>query len=176
MYRQISTLKLEFMYSKIIQTLVLSLFLLSAAGQGAYNDKQINENSLFFANEIAKGSMVQGNAVGFAGIKPQQAYHYDSLIHYSSEKELIELTNHSDAKVRCYAFKGLVNTNSKNIAVVLRKNEKDSAKIQSQSGCIVSSQSAVSYMLYSISPELLPSLSVEDRKYILELKDRIRYY
>ena len=164
------------MYSKIIQTIVFSIAIFSAQGQGVYNDKQINENSLFFANEIAKGSMVQGDAVGIAGMKPQQAFHYDSLVHYSSEQELIELTNHSDAKVRCYAFKGLVNRNSQNIAVVLRKNEKDSAKIQSQSGCIVSSQSAVSYMLYSISPELLSTLSVEDRKYVLNLKDRIRYY
>lgn len=160
------------MISKIKLTVIFSMFLFTSFSQTSFIEKNINENALFYAHKISKGSMVQENAVGIAGIKPRQSFYYDSLVYYSSEQELVELTNYPDAKVRCYAFDGLLSLGYKNIATVIRKNEKDVEKIQYQSGCIVFSQTVISYMLSSFTSKQRVYISDEDRQYLLDLKSR----
>lgn len=85
----------------------------------------------------------------------------------------MELANDSDAKVRFYVFKDLQKLNSKQLVSVIRKNKMDTSVIQPQSGYIVSSQTVIFYILFSISPVELVSFSDSVRRYILGLKSQM---
>lgn len=85
----------------------------------------------------------------------------------------MELANDSDAKVRFYVFKDLQKLNSKQLVSVIRKNKMDTSVIQPQSGYIVSSQTVIFYMLFSISPVELVSFSDSVGRYILGLKSQM---
>ena len=85
----------------------------------------------------------------------------------------MELANDSDVKVRFYVFKDLQKLNSKQLVSVIRKNKMDTSVIQPQSGYIVSSQTVIFYILFSISPVELVSFSDSVRRYILGLKSQM---
>ena len=140
-------------------------------GQDDFGITTINGKALKYSKLIADGSMVQDNAVGFGGVKPRQAYYFDSLKMNSTEYELVMLTNHPSGTVRCFAFRALVNLNSTEITGVLRLHENDTTIISSQSGCMVMSLSVFNFMLYEITDELLLKISFADRKYILGLRE-----
>lgn len=93
-------------------------------------------------------------AVGAAGIMPEQYTDFTKLREIATPKELIALTSHSNAAVRCYAFWALVLDEKLKTSVDLFKIVKDHIDdnefVESQSGCIISSESVADFFISTV--------------------------
>ncbi|HYG15675.1 MAG TPA: hypothetical protein VEC12_07980 [Bacteroidia bacterium] len=58
--------------------------------------------------KIRSRNIVMSSRVGWHGIQPKQYRNFLSLKNHATQKELIKLTGHRNAAVRCYAFWALL--------------------------------------------------------------------
>ena len=90
-------------------TIFLLLFLLPiiTKGQSSFNPENVSSKILRTSKRIAEINEVMGSHVGEGGVQSNQYDHYTFLYDKATNLELIELTNHPNGVVRCYAFQGL---------------------------------------------------------------------
>ena len=134
---------------------------------------------------IAKENVFYGSAVGIAGSSPDQWERSEALETKVDEKALMVLTDHSNAVVRCYAFQGLVNKNSKDVFNLLVKHLTDTAQIQTLFGCVGHTEKvgdfflglAISgsdnYQLNQAQRALIDSVLIYDKKASLAAKGHL---
>src|SRR5687768_2903466 len=92
----------------IKQHLILSSFLLLGLLACKEHENRSSSKSISqLTNEIAKDNVLKGSAVGIAGEKPEQWKRYEELKSWTTEADLIALTNDTNAVLRCYAFQAL---------------------------------------------------------------------
>ena len=118
---------------RLIYITGFALFVLSC---GTKRNKIFNLSKDELVKEIAKENLVAGGAVGIAGIEPDQWVRYVALKAKTNEQDLIELTNHPNKAVKCYAFTALSEQKSDALFSVLLKNISDTGKIESYYGCL----------------------------------------
>jgi hypothetical protein len=85
---------------------------------------------------ISKGNRVESAHIGFGGSPSTQWATYEMLKNTATEKQLVALTDHKNAAVRCYSFQALVAKKSPQTFNVLLRHLHDNAGVDTQSGCV----------------------------------------
>lgn len=132
-----------------IFTLFLSLNLSCGLN---YNRDKVSENVKKIIKEIAKENVLMDSAIGEAGIKPKQYERFEDLQKTATVSELIELTNHNNGVVRCYAFWDLIYKDSVNIFNIVKNHLNDDEIIDIQFGCMISEVKVGDFYLDLVSP------------------------
>ncbi|WP_153800783.1 HEAT repeat domain-containing protein [Foetidibacter luteolus] len=87
-------------------------------------------------DSIIKRGVYEGMYLGSTDSISPQWKNYEALTKKFSEKELIELCNHTNPIVRCYAFKALTEIQSPKVYNVLLQHLSDTAEFNRNYGCI----------------------------------------
>ena len=110
---------------RLIYIIGFVILLLSCKNRDIKRDKIFSLTKDELVEQIAKENIVAGGAVGIAAVEPEQWIRYTALKTNTSEQELIELTDHPNKTVKCYAFNALMEKRSENIFDLLLKNITD---------------------------------------------------
>ena len=86
--------------------------------------------------QIRDCNRYEGESIGIAGVPSEQYKRFIMLCDKASDQELLQLTNDTNAIVRCYAFEGLSQRNVMYMESVLRDHLNDTAKVETLSGCL----------------------------------------
>jgi hypothetical protein len=99
------------------------------------------------ADALAKDNMLNSAAVGIAGVKTEQWKRFERLSRIATDKELVALTGHRNAVVRCYAFKALVKRQHIDPFPILLRHLSDTAYVSTLNGCSGVEQKAGDFFL-----------------------------
>lgn len=139
--------------------LSLTLFLLSLSlmAQDSFDISKIKRKTIKIVNRIEAINEVMGGAVGYSGTTPEQYYNFEKLQKVSSTQELIQLTNHPNAAVRCYSYWGLCLDeklkNSDTVFQILKRHLNDKEEIQTQFGCLGGSEFVSDFFVNLVRPK-----------------------
>ena len=87
--------------------------------------------------EMAAHNVYESETIGIANAKSKQFARYQQLVAKASEEQLLELTAHTNAVVRLYAYQAL---RAKGISLskdLQQKFKDDSTSVQSMQGCVI---------------------------------------
>jgi hypothetical protein len=88
-------------------------------------------------NSIIKVNEVQSEEIGGAGSQSQQYLNFQRLKEKLSQKELIEMTSHSNAVLRTYAIMDVLENDTMDVVkLFLQESEKDE-KVTTFEGCLI---------------------------------------
>ena len=107
--------------------------------------------------EIAAENVLKGPAVGVAGIRPEQWERFEFLKSAASDEELLGLTDHTNAVVRCYSFLALAEKNTIDLLPVVLKHLEDSAVVHTFFGCLSGSQRTGDFFLETVTANYDPT-------------------
>jgi hypothetical protein len=124
---------------KLISIIGFSLLVFACNDLDSKRNKILALSKDELVKEIAKANIVAGGAVGYAAVEPDQWVRYIALKTKTNEQDLIDLTNHSNKTVKCYAFTALIEKKGKVIFDLLLKNITDTGKVTTFYGCIMES-------------------------------------
>jgi hypothetical protein len=132
--------------------------------------------------QISAENVVAGSAVGIGGIEPAQWVRYLALKNKTTEQELIDLTNHPNSTVKCYAFDALIETKSKDIFNLVLTNISDTQKVRTFYGCILSALTVGDFFVNEVysseligktQKQILDSIIAFDENVNLTLKSEV---
>lgn len=132
----------------IILTLPLSCF-----GQFPFDNSKISKKTQKIVTAIEKVNVVMSSAVYYEGIRPRQYDHFTKLQKCATQNELIELTNHANGVVRCYAFWALSYDPSANLLPILVHHIPDTAAVDTQFGCIGGMSLVGDFLIDIVTPQ-----------------------
>lgn len=98
---------------------------------GQINAQKIDE----LVDIMAQVNEVHDSAVGVAGIKTEQFKAFEKLKELVTIDELVELTNHPNPVITCYASWGLVDKNYNRLEIVFSQLLKRNEKVAIYYGC-----------------------------------------
>jgi hypothetical protein len=114
-------------------------------------EKHLSASISEIAKDIAKENVLMGSSVGFGGGRPEQWNRYEVLRSGATDKELLSLTNDTNAVVRCYAFQALTERKTADLFSVVIQHLSDTATINTLNGCLGGSQKAGDFFLESLT-------------------------
>lgn len=94
-----------------------------------------------------------GGAVYYAGIRPPQYDSFTELKNKATEDELVELTNHPNGVVRCYAFWALTYKPTAKLLPIVIAHIVDVSSVNTQFGCIGSSEKVGDFFVDLVTPK-----------------------
>ena len=89
-------------------------------------------------HDLEKGNKIETSRVGFAALPSNLWSEYNSLVEKGTREELLQLLQHKNPAVRCYAFQALVVMNDKNVRTLADNFNDDTASVMIVTGCIIS--------------------------------------
>lgn len=101
---------------------------------------------------IAEENVLKSKGVGEGGTRTEQWERFEKLQNEATAQELIELTDHPNAVVKCYAFQALATRKQAVVFPVLVKHLTDTATVHTFQGCIKSSEYTGDYFLDQVTP------------------------
>jgi hypothetical protein len=105
--------------------------------------------------QIEAGNRVESSHIGIAGSPSSQWDLYKQLKNSATTEQLIDLTDHRNGAVKCYAFHALASKRSDKLFPVLLKHLYDTSTIETQSGCIVMTELVGDYFLNVVTPNYI---------------------
>jgi hypothetical protein len=129
---------LRLIYSLLI--ILISIYVSGQVDSIDYSPKLVG-----LIHEISKENTITGNAVGYSGETPEQWKRFEKLSEIASNKELIDLTDHSNGTVRCYAFHALCLRNDNSCFSILLNHLTDNEYVYTFFGCIQDGEPAGDY-------------------------------
>ena len=100
-----------------------------------------NTKAVSLIDDIANDGELYVSTRGFSGVKSQQYKRYEWIKQSASDGLLVRLTDHKSPVVRIYAYWALRERGSDMLGSISIKHKNDTAKIDIQNGCDVSSVS-----------------------------------
>lgn len=143
--------KLSIRYS-LLSFLLIAFFQLSCSGK---NSTEISEETNLIVKKIEKINVLMGSAVGYGGNIPEQYENFEALKKTASKEELLQLTNHSNAVVRCYSFWALGNHKNFDLFSLVKNHIKDDALIKTQFGCLLSTEKVGDFFIKLVTPNYI---------------------
>lgn len=104
---------------------------------------------------IEKENRIESSHIGEGGNPSKQWNNYEELKQNASVEQLIALTDHKNAAVRCYAFQGLASIKSNKLFPVLIKHLNDTSLVETQSGCLIMTQFVGDYFIEVVTPNFV---------------------
>jgi hypothetical protein len=121
-------------------------------------------------SKIEKINELMDRAVSVSGSRPEQFDNFSELQKNASKDELIALTNHPNAVVRCYAFWSLTYDPTSNLLPIVINHINDTTIVDTQFGCIGSRERAGDFMINVVTPKYIDlkskKLSVTEADYL----------
>ncbi len=133
--------------------LLMSALLLLTISCNSPSPKIIRPQIQNLVKAIAKDGVFKSSGVGFAGVKTDQWRRFEKLSSLATTEELEDLTDHNNSVVRCYAFVALADKKTIDLYPIVVKHLKDTAKVNTFIGCIVSSSRTGEFFLDNVNPE-----------------------
>lgn len=136
---------------------VIILIVLGTAlnAQTKYNQDLISKSTDKLVKKIAKKNELMGSSVYYGGTRPQQYDNFEKLKKTASQNELLELTNHPNGVVRCYAFWALTYDKSINLFPILLKHIYDYEVVHTQFGCLGSKEMVGDFLIRIATPRVI---------------------
>jgi hypothetical protein len=101
---------------------------------------------------IAEENVLKSKGVGIAGTRTEQWERFEKLQNEATAEELVELTDHPNAVVKCYAFQALVTRKQADVFSVLVEHLTDMATVNTFQGCLKGSEYTGDYFLDAVTP------------------------
>ena len=117
-------------------TIILLMLPFLSYGQQDYNQRTITKPTDKVVKKIEKVNKLMGSAVYYEGMRPKQYDNFEKLKEIASKEELVELTNHPNGVVRCYAFWALSYDKSVDLFPIVLNHINDDKLVKTQFGCI----------------------------------------
>jgi hypothetical protein len=133
-------------------TLMLCLVPLTACSQKTFDAAKISIATGAAVSKIEKVNEVMGSVVYEAEMRPEQYDFFDQLKTHASKEELIELTDHPNGAVRCYAFWALSYDQHTNLLPIVLKHINDDESVETQFGCIGSRTKVGDFFIDIVTP------------------------
>lgn len=127
-----------------------------------FDSTKIRPEILKIVHKIAKINELQSETIGYSGTRSKQYKRYEKLRDRARKNELLELTGHSNAVVRCYAFWGLRDRQENDLFDLLLKHMADSATIITFEGCVKDYTKALDFCIKILTEKYL--IDKEDYK------------
>lgn len=105
------------------------------------------------------------------GAPSEQYKRFKMLCNKASDKELLQLTNDTNAVVRCYAFEGLSKRKVMFMESVLKEHLNDTASVKTQFGCLGTPEE-VNLIFLSIASSYLSKAAIDKYTSIAKFKER----
>jgi len=125
---------------------------LNCFGQLKFDKSKISKQTGQIVAKIEKVNELMGSAVYYAGIRPKQFDYFSQLQKKATKDELTELTNHPNGVVRCYSFWALTYDSSLNLLPIVAGHIMDDANVNTQFGCIGSSEKVGDFFINLVTP------------------------
>ncbi len=138
---------------KHLTTIILLILYLSSCGQKNNNQQIISNSTNKIVREIEQINELMGSAVYYEGIRPKQYDNFEKLKKVASKEELIELTNHSNGVVRCYAFWALSYDRSVDLFPIILNHINDYELVNTQFGCIGGQEKVGDFVINIVTPQ-----------------------
>lgn len=87
--------------------------------------------------EMAAHNVYESETIGIANAKSKQFARYQQLVAKASEEQLLQLTSHSNAVVRLYAYQALRQKGVNIPESLVQKFKADTTSVQSMQGCVI---------------------------------------
>jgi hypothetical protein len=129
--------------------LLLSLNLFS---QSKYDNAQITKTTHQIINEIQSINILMSGSIGYAGKRPKQYDNFTRLKGTATIDELINLTNHPNPTVRCYAFWALAYNPKINLFPIILDHINDDEMVETQFGCIGGDEPVGDFFISVVTP------------------------
>jgi hypothetical protein len=134
----------------IILTLTLNCF-----GQYPLDKTKISKQTEQIVRKIEKVNELMSSAVYESGTRPLQYDNFAELQKKATKDELIELTNHPNGVVRCYAFWALSYDTSANLFPIVINHISDTTSVKTQFGCIGSREKIGDFFIDVVTPQYI---------------------
>ena len=116
---------------KTLSALLILLFVFSSTA--------CRKSTEEIVQNMAGINMVQAERIGFGGEKSRNYQNFEKLKKRVDNSTLLQLVNHENAVVSCYASWALVDREYPDLAAIFNKFLKENKKVTTFSGCIFSS-------------------------------------
>lgn len=130
--------------------LVITFFLLSCSKK---NNFEISKETNLIVKKIENINILMGSAIGSAGRRPEQYDNFELLKKTATKDELVLLTKHSNAVVRCYSFWALCNYKNFDLFSLVKSHINDDALVRTQFGCIGSTEKVGDFFINLVNPK-----------------------
>jgi len=114
---------------------------------------KVSDETNLIVQKIEKINVVMGSAVGYAGIKPEQYENFEELKKIASKEELLLLTDHSNAVVRCYSFWALGNYKNFDLFSLVKNHINDTAFVKTEFGCMLFTEKVSDFYINLVNPK-----------------------
>jgi len=125
-------------------------FIISCSGKKI---TKVSDETNLIVKKIEQINVLMGSAVGYGGNKPEQYENFEALKKTASKEELLLLTNHSNAVVRCYSFWALGNYKNFDLFSLVKNHINDNAIVKTQFGCLISREKVGDFFINLINPK-----------------------
>ncbi len=129
--------------------LILSI---SVMGQAKFDKSKISKEIIEIVQKIKKINTVMEDVVGYEGVRPKQFDHFEDLEKKATKNELMELTNHPNGAVRCYAFWALAYKVDVQLFPIVLKHLDDNEIVETMSGCIIEAEKVGDFFIRVVTP------------------------
>ncbi|TPG42131.1 hypothetical protein [Flavobacterium pectinovorum] len=144
--------KINLKISLFLSFLILFLSV-SCYGKSDYDASKISNKTNQIIKKIETVNVLMGSAVGAAGRTPKQFENFEELKKNASLEELIMLTNHPNAVVRCYSFWALLRLKNIDLFSIVKNHLGDDSMVQTQFGCIGSSEKVGDFYIQLVTTD-----------------------
>jgi hypothetical protein len=159
-----------------LTTLIILTLTLNCFGQYQFDKTKISKQTEKVVTKIEKVNELMGSAVYYSGMRPKQYDNFEELQKKATQTELIELTNHPNGVVRCYAFWALSFNHSVDLLPIIIKHINDTTSIDTQFGCIGDTEQVGDFFIDIVTPQYVDLNSKKLTKTEYEYLDSILVY
>jgi hypothetical protein len=138
---------------KHLVTIIILTLTLNCFGQLHFDKTKISRQTEQIVSKIEKVNELMGSAVYYAGIRPAQYDNFTNLQDRATQDELVELTNHPNGVVRCYAFWALTYKPSAKLLPIVIAHIGDTVSVNTQFGCIGSREKVGDFFINLVTPQ-----------------------
>lgn len=141
---------------------------------GSFGDVQVSVSLIPIIDSLVNYSVVEDEAIGFAGEKSEVYKHFEELLNHATDEELVKLTNHKIPSIRAYAFWGLAKKRNSMVKELIMKHLDDTIRFSFMSGCSIREVPVNTFFLQILTPNYIDNDCLKLKKSeILEVQSKI---
>ena len=133
--------------------IALLILLIQLFVDTSFGESKISKDVIEIVKKIEEIDVLMGSAVGYSGKRPAQYENFVALRNSATTNELVELTNHKNAVVRCYSFWALSYKENVDLFPIIINHISDEEEVKTQFGCIINMEKVGDFFIDIATPE-----------------------